>query len=84
MKSIAAIYFAITLFMAVVIAFGTIGLNELQVISPEKQAPAVARTMVGESAGTFIISVLADGETYEIVTARAGRAGLRAQVEHKS
>lgn len=81
MKSIAALFFAVTLLMALAIAFGSPGLNELQVIRPDEQAPE--RTIVG-SDKTFIISVLADGETYEIVTACAGRAGLRAQAEHKS
>lgn len=88
MKSIAALFFAITLFMAFVIASGASGLNELQVISPEKQAPAAARTMAGESAGTYVIGVSADDGTYEtfMITTLADEAvlGFCAEMEHNS
>ncbi|MGE5493807.1 MAG: hypothetical protein ACM3S4_00665 [Burkholderiales bacterium] len=80
MKSVAALFFAITLLMALAIAFGSPWLNELQVISPDEQAQE--RTIVG-SAKTFIIGVMADCDTYEIIM-RAYRTGLSAETEQKS
>lgn len=80
MKSVAALFFAITLLMALAIAFGSPWLNELQVIRPDEQVPE--RTMVG-SDNTLIISVSADGGTYEIIKVRA-YTGLGAETEHMS
>jgi hypothetical protein len=88
MKSIATLFFALTLIMTFTIAFGVSGLNELQVVRPEKNAPAVARAVVSESAGTYVKGVSADNGTYKtfMITTCADEAalGFSAETEHNS
>jgi hypothetical protein len=61
MKSIAVLFFAITLVIAFIVASGVPHLNELQVIRPEKHA--AARTAAGS---IYVIGDSAERGTFRI------------------
>jgi hypothetical protein len=83
MKSIAVLFFAMTLVIAFIVASGMPHINEIQVIRPEKQAYVSVQPATDN---TYIIGVSAERGAYKIIkiTVCLGKAGMKAETELNS